>query len=240
MDLANKLGEDQAARGLTMASGMEPKLDLSRRFDEKETGRVEAFSDGVIAIAVTLLILEIKVPRVAEISSAGLLAELLSLWPSFLAFVTSFGMILVMWVNHHRIFRLVRTTDYPFLYWNGFLLMTITFVPFPTALLAEHLAGPGATVATAFYAGTSVVMALAFIGVWRHLRKHPYLLLAAADPDEIARISRQYRFGPLFYLVAFGLAFVNVAASIATCLALAIFFAVAGRPTSAHSVKKQE
>src|SRR5216683_2010516 len=106
MDLANNFGEDQATRGLTMASGMEPKMDLSRRFDEKETDRVEAFSDGVIAIAVTLLILEIKVPRVAEISSAGLLAELLGLWPSFLAFVTSFGMILVMWINHHRIFRL--------------------------------------------------------------------------------------------------------------------------------------
>src|SRR6516225_4566983 len=129
----------------------------SQHDDEKETGRVEAFSDGVIAIAITLLILEIRVPKVAEIASVGLAVKLLSLWPSFLAFATSFGTILVMWVNHHRIFRLVRTVDYPFLYWNGFLLLMITFVPFPTALLAEHLAGPEATVATAFYAETFVV-----------------------------------------------------------------------------------
>jgi uncharacterized membrane protein len=217
---------------------MGPPGEDVRRDEEKETGRVEAFSDGVIAIAITLLILEIKVPKVAEVASGELGAKLLGLWPSFLAFVTSFGMILVMWVNHHRIFRLVRTTDYPFLYWNGFLLLAVTFVPFPTALLAEHLAGPEATAATAFYTGTFVVIALAFNGVWRHLRKHPRLLLASADPEEIEGISRQYRFGPLFYLIAFGLAFVYVAAAVAACLALAIFFAFAGRPTRAPFVKK--
>ena len=219
---------------------MEPFRDDARSKDEKETGRVEAFSDGVIAIAVTLLILEIKVPSTADVASVGLLAKLFQLWPSFLAFVTSFGTILVMWVNHHRIFRLVRTTDYPFLYWNGLLLLTITFVPFPTALLAEHLAGPEASTATAFYAASSVLIALAFNGVWRHLRRHPHLLFAAADPTEIKGISRQYRFGPLLYLIAFSLAFVSVAAAIAFCLALAIFFAFAGRPTCAPSVKGQK
>ena len=208
-------------------------MDEPRRDDEKETGRVEAFSDGVIAIAVTLLILEIKVPKVSEMDSVGLGARLLGLWPSFLAFALSFGTILVMWVNHHRIFRLVRTTDHPFLYWNGFLLLTITFVPFPTAVLAEHLACAEATTAAAFYAGAFVAIAVAFNGVWRHLRRHPHLLLASADPKEIEGISRQYRFGPLLYLIAFGLAFVSVAVSIAACLALAIFFAFAGRPTCA-------
>jgi uncharacterized membrane protein len=210
-----------------------------RRDEEKETGRVEAFSDGVIAIAITLLILEIKVPRAEEIASVGLWAKLLGLWPSFLAFVTSFGTILVMWVNHHRIFRLVRIPDYPFLYWNGFLLLTITFVPYPTALLAQYLVGPEAAVATAVYAGTFVITALAFNGLWGHLRKHPRLLLASADPEEIEGISRQYRFGPLVYLIAFGLAFVSVASSIAACLALAVFFAFAGRPGGMKSTKKQ-
>src|SRR6516165_10435494 len=135
---------------------MEPIMEDPRYDEEKETGRVEAFSDGVIAIAITLLILEIKVPKVAELTSAGLWPKLLGLWPSFLAFVMSFGTILVMWVNHHRIFRLVRTTDYPFLYWNGLLLLTITFVPYPTAVVAQHLTGPDATVATAFYSGSFV------------------------------------------------------------------------------------
>jgi uncharacterized membrane protein len=201
-----------------------------RNDDAKETARVEAFSDGVLAIAITLLILEIKVPSAADVASTGLLARLLALWPSFLAFTTSFGTILVMWVNHHRIFRLVRTTDYPFLYWNGFLLLTITFVPYPTAVLAQHLTGPEATVATAFYSGSFVLIALAFGGTWRYLCKHPRLLLASADPEEIEGITRQYRFGPLLYLIALGLAFVSVFVSVAICFALAIFFAFAGRP----------
>lgn len=144
-----------------------------------------------------------------------------------------------MWVNHHRVFRLVRTTDYPFLYWNGFLLLTISFVPFSTALLAGHLTSPEAATATAVYAGTNVVIALAFSGVWGHLRKHPRLLFTTANPDEIEGISHQYRFGPLLYLIAFGLAFVSPAASIAACLALAIFFAFAGLPTFAHSRKNR-
>jgi uncharacterized membrane protein len=205
-------------------------MEDSRRNDQKETGRIESFSDGVIAIPITLLILEIKVPRVNDIASVGLFAKLLDLWPSFLAFVTSFGTILVMWINQHRVFRLVRTTDYPFLYWNGFLLLAISFVPFPTALLAEHLTSAGSATAAAVYAGTFVAVALAFNGVWRHLRKHPRLLFATADPDEFEGISHQYRFGPLLYLIAFGLAFVSPAASIAACLALAIFFAFASRP----------
>jgi uncharacterized membrane protein len=143
-----------------------------------------------------------------------------------------------MWVNHHRIFRLVRTADNPFIYWNGLLLLAITFVPFPTAVLAQHLAGPQATVAAAFYAGAFVMIAFAFNGVWRYLRRHPRLLLASASRAEIEGITRQYRFGPLLYLIAFGLAFISVAASVAACLALAAFFAVAGRAGSAPAVNE--
>jgi hypothetical protein len=106
-------------------------------------------------------------------------------------------------------------------------------------LLAQYLASPEAPVATAVYAGTYVITALAFNGLWGHLRRHPRLFLASADPEEIEGISRQYRFGPLVYLIAFGLAFVSVAASIVTCLALAVFFAFAGRPGREQSTKKQ-
>jgi len=125
---------DQAALEGRGGDGVEQVMEDSRREAQKETGRVESFSDGVIAIAITLLVLEIKVPKADEIASVGLFAKLLDLWPSFLAFVTSFGTILVMWINHHRVFRLVRTTDYPFLYWNGFLLLTMRG-------LDEHLVG---------------------------------------------------------------------------------------------------
>jgi uncharacterized membrane protein len=104
---------------------------------EKETGRIEAFSDGVFAIAITLLVLEIKVPSHETAESSGLTSALFALYPSYLAFLASFATILVMWVNHHRIFNLIRRSDRAFLYWNGLLLLLISFVPFPTALLAR-------------------------------------------------------------------------------------------------------
>ena len=124
--------------------------------EEKETGRIEAFSDGVFAIAITLLVLELKVPHLAGDAEPGALAAaLLKQWPSYLAFVTSFFTILIMWANHHAIFNLVHKTDAEFLFANGFLLLLVTVVPFPTALLAEYLIKPGAPVAAAVYAGRS-------------------------------------------------------------------------------------
>src|ERR1700730_8891216 len=98
--------------------------------------RVEAFSDGVFAIAITLLILEIRVPHVDH----GLRAGLIALWPSYLAFVMSFIVILIMWVSHHGLLRMAQSVNYPILFANGVLLLTVTFVPFPTAVLAAHLA----------------------------------------------------------------------------------------------------
>jgi hypothetical protein len=88
---------------------------------EKETGRVEAFSDGVFAIAITLLVLEFRVPELDEptLSSRALGTALLHLWPSAVALVLSFFTILVMWINHHEFMRWVRTVDYPFLFANG-------------------------------------------------------------------------------------------------------------------------
>src|SRR5690349_8897718 len=98
---------------------------------EKETGRLEAFSDGVFAIAITLLILDIRVPRPPDDPrvSFDLARELVRLWPSLLAYLMSFAIVLVLWVNHHQIFTLVRKADQAFLFWNGLLLMFVTFIP---------------------------------------------------------------------------------------------------------------
>ncbi|PYP18565.1 MAG: hypothetical protein DMD54_04890 [Gemmatimonadetes bacterium] len=119
-------------------------------------GRVEAFSDGVFAIAITLLILEIRVPHVEH----GLWAGLLALWPSYVAFLLSFVVILIEWVNHHELLRNVRGVSYPYLFANGLLLLTVTFVPFPTAVLAAYLGTSEAKTAVAFYCGAFVVNAL--------------------------------------------------------------------------------
>ncbi|MBW8878262.1 MAG: DUF1211 domain-containing protein [Acidobacteria bacterium] len=196
--------------------------------DEKETGRLEAFSDGVFAIAITLLILEIRVPKPEELHG-HLLPALTALWPSYLAFVISFATILVMWVNHHRIFALIRRSDHPFLYWNGFLLMMVTLVPFPTAVLAAYLMHPEeAKVAAGVFAGTYFFIALAFNGLWRHASKNRRLLAHDASAQEVDGITKQYRFGPVLYLVAFAASFFSVGFCVGLCLALAVFFAVRG------------
>src|SRR5213595_2092995 len=117
-----------------------------------EKTRTEAFSDGIFTIAVTLLILEIKVPaHRPELSNMELARSLVALWPSFLALFASFATILVMWINHHGFFDLLDKIDAPFLYANGFLLLIVVLVPFPTALLAEHLTGPSANTAAFVY-----------------------------------------------------------------------------------------
>ena len=163
------------------------------------TGRVEAFSDGVFAIAITLLILEIQVPHAGV--EGGLWAALVKLWPSYLAFVLSFFVILIMWVNHHELMRLVRAVRYPLLFANGLVLLTVTFVPFPTAILAEHLNTPEASAAVAFYCATFVVNALAWVLLFWSIVRHR-LFRADVDDDTIARIRRAYVAGPLVYLMS--------------------------------------
>src|ERR1041385_9184169 len=103
-----------------------------------ETARLEAFSDGVYAIAITLLVLDLKVPMVQD---GKLASALLHQWPMYFAFLISFAFIGIMWVNHHRLFNHIRRCDNRLLFLNLLLLLGVTVVPFPTALLAAHLKG---------------------------------------------------------------------------------------------------
>ena len=192
----------------------------------KETGRLEAFSDGVFAIAVTLLVLDLKVPAVG---GGGLAAALLAQWPAYLAYLISFLTILIMWINHHLLFRQIARTDHTFLLLNGLLLLAITVVPFPTAVLAEFIRGPDARSAALLYSGTYVAIAVAFNLLWRHASREGRLLDGKADLRVVRAISQGYRFGPLLYLAALLLAFVSVAASVALCALLAVFFALPPR-----------
>jgi uncharacterized membrane protein len=200
--------------------------------------RIEAFSDGVFAIAITLLVLGINVPKARELAVGGSLGTtLIKQWPHYLAFVTSFITIFSKWVNHHRIFSFIQKTDHPFLYWNGLLLLFITFLPFPTALLAEYLLHPEARVAGAVFAGTYLAIAFAFKGLWHHASKNGRLLAQNVDDREIQQITRQYRYAPLLYLAAFALSFVSVVLSVGLCLCLAVFFVVKGWPTMRSAIK---
>jgi uncharacterized membrane protein len=187
-----------------------------------DTGRIEAFSDGVFAIAITLLVLTIEVPKASSLDEQGLSAALLALWPHYLAFITSFATILALWVNHHRIFTYIQRSDQTLLYWNGLVLLLVTFLPFPTALMAEYLQHPEGNIAGAVFSGTFVAIALAFNRLWLYVSVNDRLLTRSIDKDDISRINRRFSLAPLFYLLPFAVAFVSPKVSVGLCLCLAV------------------
>jgi uncharacterized membrane protein len=200
---------------------------------EMETARLEAFSDGVFAVAITLLALNLSVPTLREVQGHGLIAKLLDQWPTYLAYALSFLTILIMWINHHNLFRLIGKTDHLFLMLNGLLLMIVTSIPFATALLATYLVQPDKRVAVVVYSGVSLLMAVTYYSMWQYASRDGRLLDSKADARLVQGKTKQFRFGPAMYLVAFLLAFVSAEASVALCIVLAIFFAL---PSTASEV----
>jgi len=190
-----------------------------------ETGRLEAFCDGVFAIAITLLVLEIRVPEPEAAHHAGSLVRALgALWPSFLGYAIGFLTIGIMWANHHAIFQYVRRSDRYFLMINVVFLMLIAFLPFPTALLAAYLAEAGERrTAVLVYGATVWLIALAFNAVWWYAVRRG-LLDPAADRVAVRTISARYKLGPLAYAGVLLLAFVTPWASLVGHFALAALY----------------
>ena len=185
------------------------------------TERVETFSDGVFAIAITLLILIIQPPR----SGAHLGHELLRLWPSYLAYAISFLTVGIMWVNHHTIFRHFERVDRPLLFLNIALLLLIAFVPFPTRVVAEFVRSDADRRAAALLYGTTLTTtAVFFFAVWWYGSRR--LLRADADRREVSGITRSYLPGAPTYALATALAFVNATVSLIVFAAIAIFYAL--------------
>ncbi len=202
--------------------------------DEKETGRLEAFSDGVFAVAITLLVLTLKIPGVDMPASqlpndAQLWSLLLNEWPMLAAYITSFATIGVMWINHHRLYTHIKRTNTVLMLFNLLLLLVIVFVPVPTALVAEYLVHPDQHTAALLYSGTMVILAICFNLLWRYASYHNRLLSKNADTRAVRAITRQYWFGPVVYLLAFILALFSAPASLTLCFLLALFFAIPPR-----------
>ncbi len=190
----------------------------------QDTARVEAFSDGVFAIAITLLILEIKVPAPG---SGPLAAQLLRQWPSYLSFVCSFGFIGIMWINHHRMFTHIKRCDEWLLVFNLLLLLGVTVVPFPTSVLAAHLGKPDQRLALALYNITYFCIAVFFNLLWRSASSRNRRLLGAeVDREAVEKLSWQYATGLLMYAVCGIVGWFSVGGSLVMNLLLACFFAV--------------
>ena len=132
--------------------------------EENPNARLETFCDGVFAIALTLLIIDIRIPSSDEIASAADFGRALRhILPSILAFVLSFIVIFISWVSHHAGLKLIRRSCPSFIYANGFLLLTVVFVPFPTSLAGEYLLTGAAGPAVALYDGILALHGLAWV-----------------------------------------------------------------------------
>jgi uncharacterized membrane protein len=154
----------------------------------RDTGRLEAFSDGVFAITITLLILEIRPPEDYE----DLLHGLAVLWPSYLAYAVTFLFIGQVWANHHVMFDHIRVADRVVLLLNTVLLMVVAFLPFATSVLAGALrSGHGERTAVVFYGIAFAVTALTFNAVWQYAKRHE-LLGPALTPAGATAISRRF------------------------------------------------
>jgi len=194
---------------------------------EKETGRMEGFSDGVFAIAITLLVLDLHVPEVKDIgSSDALIRYLQNQWPSYLAFSLSFFSIFIMWVNHHKIFKQIYSRNTGLTFANGLVLFFASVVSYPTALLARYFDTPSAPVAVAVYTGLFVLINLSYILLWEIASKDRKLLRPNTTKTTIRKIRMEYIYGLPVYLLAFGLSFSFPEISLVICLGLWIFWAL--------------
>lgn len=182
-----------------------------------DTNRLEAFSDGVIAIAITLLVLDIKLPH----AGYGLGQELLNLWPSYFAYTISFIVIGAIWINHHAMFDHIVRADHKLLLLNTLHLMFIAFLPFPTSVLADALHNRvDETIATAFYGGTLTVIGVLVTAMWYYAAYEHRLLSENISREDAKRYGLGLLFGPGGYAIA------TLVALVLPWLALTIFVAI--------------
>jgi TMEM175 potassium channel family protein len=184
----------------------------------RETARLETLSDGVFAIAATLLVLDVR-----ETPGGDLTHGLLHAWPSYLAYAISFLTIGIMWINHHAVFRQIGRVDRTFLALNVLFLMVIAFLPFPTRVLAAHL-HHDATTATVFYGLANVGMAVTYSGLWFYAVRDGRLLADDADDREVRGISRAFRPGIPIYALATASSFLSSWLALGLFAGLALFY----------------
>src|SRR4051812_2127887 len=195
--------------------------------------RLEAFSDGVFAIAITLLILEIDVPEGAGEDLPHRLAEQ---WPSYLSYVVSFFVIGVIWLNHHALFSHLARVDRKLMTLNLLLLFTVATIPWPTNLLATYMreGGDAERLAALIYSGTMFAMGIAFGSLWRYAARDRRLLGSDLTEEEIRSRTLRFTIGAPISLAAFLVALVSAPACLAINAALAVYYAVPGAGAMRH------
>lgn len=193
-------------------------------FQENETLRMETFSDGVFAIDITLLTFQLKAPSLkAATSSYNLAMALLQQWPNYVAYLISFTTIFIIWLNHHRMYNVIRRSDARFMFYNGTLLMLVTIVPFTTSLLADYLNTPAHPLSSAIYmilfAGISGTLLL----MWNYATDNFRLLKRPAADVRTRSVRTSLIISTVVYTVVAGLSFVVPLLSILISLVMVVY-----------------
>lgn len=194
---------------------------------EKETVRIEGFSDAVFAIAITLLVLDLHIPDENTVKNGNdLLLFLKNQWPAFLAFFLSFFSIFIMWVNHHKIFKQIYSRNSGIMFSNGLILFLVSAVSYPTSLLARFFNGEASAVVVALYTGTFVLINLAYNLLWFLASRNKDLLRPGISDMAIRKIQNNYLFGFPVYLLALICSFKAPAVALVIIFGLWIFWAL--------------
>jgi uncharacterized membrane protein len=195
---------------------------------QKETLRIETFSDGVFCIAVTLLSLEVGVKLKDEITNKALLQALLDEWPIYLAYVISFVNVLLAWIGHHSLFKMFHKSDNAIMITNGLLLMLVALVPFPTKTLGKFLTTDAFKTAVIFYTGYFVLISLAFRLLWYAASRKKENLVHDITEKQIRQTTRNENLGLICNAIILGVAFINPWAALALSFAMWVYWIVFG------------
>src|SRR6266566_9257307 len=188
------------------------------------TNRLEAFSDGVFAVAITLLVLNLQVPQIA--SASELVPRLGALWPKLLSYVLSFVIVGIYWVAHHNTFHYIKRSDRTLLWLNILLMMCIVFIPFPTALLGQY---PEQRVSVVIYGGTLVITGLVLQLLWWYATSGYRLVDREIDPRLVQRATNRNLAAPLIYLLAIMVSFLSVQISLIFFILVPVYYIFPGR-----------
>ncbi len=196
----------------------------NRQVTGLNTNRLVAFSDGVFAVAITLLVLNLQVPQITSVSE--LVPRLGELWPKLLSYTLSFVLVGIYWVAHHNTFHYIQRSDRNLLWLNILLLMCIVFLPFPTALLGQY---PEQRVSIIIYAGTLVITGLVLQLLWWYATSGRRLVDSNIDPRLVQWATRRNLMAPLLYLLAIGISVFSVPSSLVLFILVPLYYILPGR-----------
>jgi TMEM175 potassium channel family protein len=187
-------------------------FEYFRALEPASVARIEALADGIFAVAMTLLVLDVKLPELAhDISAAQYAQAVAALWPKLIIYFASFISLARQWQMHRNIFHLIKHCDQQMLFWNLFVLMFVGLMPFATAIAGEH---PHFSLSAAIYAGNLLILNLAFRGMWHHAAQGHRLLRSDIAPDITRGMNRMFNVFLVLVVAALALSYFNSILSI--------------------------